>query len=96
MPKLIPAAVRYPSDRRGRKPSRRSLTRKLGKKNWRKKGEERGEWGRRCHLLVRGDGRSSGRGLSAEQHYLNPGEDPQAVWCSLMLLGKRFPRIVTG
>ncbi len=50
-----------PLQRRGLKPRREPAARRLGRKNWRKKGGGWDGWVRSCHRPVRGEGRSSGR-----------------------------------
>jgi hypothetical protein len=46
---------------RGLKPRRKRSAKKLGRKNWRKKGGVRDGWVRRCHPPIHAEERSRGR-----------------------------------
>jgi hypothetical protein len=53
--------------RRRLKPSRERRARKLGRKNWRKKGGGRDGWGIKCRHPVRGEGRRGGLRLGVDK-----------------------------
>jgi len=52
-----------PLQRQGLRPRRERSARKVGRKNWRRKGGVRDGRVTSCHLPVRGEGRSSGRSV---------------------------------
>jgi hypothetical protein len=74
--------------RRGLRPRRERSTRRLGRKNWRRKGGGRVGWVRRCRQPVRGEGRSSGRGEVVDSQATSRETGPWSVCRFLKFLGR--------